>query len=55
MRERTSSVISKAASLKVRCWKLLKELATEQKDPLALALIISLAENSQEGRGEDPR
>lgn len=52
MKIRTSNVIDKAAALKVKCWKILAEMALEERDPTALALIISLAENSQNGFGE---
>ena len=47
MKIRTSNVIDKASALKVKCWKILSQMALEERDPTACALIISLAENSE--------
>ena len=47
MKTRSSNVIDKANALKVKCWKILAEMALEERDPTACALIISIAENSR--------
>ena len=52
MKTRKSNVINKASALKVKCFKILAQMALEERDPTACALIISLAENSENGFGE---
>lgn len=47
MKERKSNVIQKANELKVKCWKILAQMALEERDPKACALIIDLAENGK--------